>query len=72
MNQLEYIGQPDGEGHIEYMKAKVRCKVAHVFAVVKGKFEYRKTVYGGLKKKLARQYMLFCSAHLLLWSWSAE
>jgi IS5 family transposase len=64
-----YIGQPDRDGHIEYMKSKVRCKAEHVFAVVKGKFGYRKAVYRGLKKNLARLYMLFCSANLLRRAW---
>jgi IS5 family transposase len=66
---LGYIGQPDWDGHIEYMQSKVRCKVEHVFAVVKGKFGYRKAVYRGLKKNLTRLYMLFCSANLLGRAW---
>jgi IS5 family transposase len=70
MAHLEYIGQPEWDKHIEYMKSKVRCKVEHVFAVIKRKFGYRKTVYRGLRKNLARLYLLFCSANLLRWSWS--
>jgi IS5 family transposase len=70
MNHLSYIGEPQWDKHIEYMKSKVRSKVEHVFAVVNGKFGYRKTVYRGLKKNLGRLYMLFCSANLLRWSWS--
>jgi IS5 family transposase len=27
MGHLGYIGQPNWDGHIEYMKSKVRCKV---------------------------------------------
>jgi IS5 family transposase len=65
-----YIGQPDWDGHIEYMKSKVRCRAGQVFAVVKGNFGYRKAVYRGLKKNLARLYMLFCSANLLRWTWT--
>jgi IS5 family transposase len=57
---LDYIGQPDWDDRVEYMKSKVRCRMEHVFAVVKGKFGYRKAVYRGLKKNLARLYMLFC------------
>jgi IS5 family transposase len=64
-----YIGQPDWDRHIEYMKSKVRCRAGHVFAVVKGKFGYRKAVYRGLKKIKARLYMLFCSANLLERAW---
>jgi IS5 family transposase len=51
------------------MKSKVRCRVGHVFAAVKGKFGYRKAVYRGLKKNLVRLYTLFCSANLLGWTW---
>jgi hypothetical protein len=69
MGHPGYIGQPDWDGHIEYMKSKVRCKAGHVFAVAKGKFGYRKAVYRGLKKNLARLYMLFCSANLLGRAW---
>jgi IS5 family transposase len=69
MSHPDYIGQPDRDRHIEYMKSKVRCKAEHVFAVVKGKFGYRKAAYRGLKKNLARLYMLFCSANLLGWTW---
>jgi IS5 family transposase len=46
------------------MKSKVRCKIEHVFAVIKGKFGYRKAVYRELKKNMARLYMLFCGANL--------
>jgi IS5 family transposase len=60
MSHLDYIGQPDWDGRVEYMKFKSRCRVEHVFAVVKGKFVYRKAVYRGLKKNKARLYMLFC------------
>jgi IS5 family transposase len=70
MNHLDYIAQPDWDAHIEYLKSKVRCKVEHIFAIVKGLFGYRKTVYKGLKKNTARLYMLFASANLLLWAWS--
>jgi IS5 family transposase len=66
----EYIGQPEWDKHMEYMKSKVRCKVGHVFAVIKRKFRYRKTEYRGLRKNLARLYMLFCGANLPRWSWS--
>jgi IS5 family transposase len=70
MNHLEYVAQPDWDGKIEYMKSKVRSKVEHIFAIVKGLFGYRKTVYKGLKKNMCRLYMLFASANLLIWAWS--
>jgi IS5 family transposase len=70
MGHLDYIAQPDWDSHIEYMKSKVRCKVEHIFGIVKGIFRYRKAVYKGLKKNTARLYMLFASANLLKWSWA--
>jgi IS5 family transposase len=70
MEHLDYIAEPDWEGKIEYLKSKVRCKVEHIFAIVKGLFGYRKAVYKGLMKNTARLYMLFAGANLLLWSWS--
>ncbi|MDR1970734.1 MAG: transposase, partial [Treponema sp.] len=70
MDHLDYVAQPEWDKHYEYMKSKVRCKVEHAFAIIKKKFGYRKVVYRGLKKNLARLYMLFCSANLLRWSWS--
>jgi IS5 family transposase len=70
MKHLDYIGQPNWDAHIEYLKSKVRCKVEHVFAIVKGLFGYRKVVYKGLKKNTARLYMLFASANLLICAWS--
>jgi IS5 family transposase len=35
MAHLDYVAQPEWDKHIEYMKSKVRCKVEHVFAVIK-------------------------------------
>jgi IS5 family transposase len=69
MAHLDYVAQPEGDKHYEYMKSKVRCKVEHVFAVIKGKFGCRKATYRGLKKNPARLYMLFRGANLLRWSW---
>jgi IS5 family transposase len=62
--RLDYVAQPERDKHIEYMKSKVRCKVEHVFAVIKGQFGYRKAAYRELKKNPARLYMLFCGANL--------
>jgi IS5 family transposase len=70
MEHLDYVAQPEWDKHYEYMKSKVRCKVWHVFAIIKKKFGYRKAVYRGLRKNLARLYMLFCGANLPRWSWS--
>jgi hypothetical protein len=56
MSHLDYIGQPDWDGHIEYMKSKVRC-------VCCGKEEVRVPAYRGLKKNFARLYMLICTCY---------
>jgi hypothetical protein len=61
MKHLEYIGQPEWDKQIEYLKIKVRSKVEHSFYIVKRLFDYRKVVYRGLAKNQARLYMLFCS-----------
>ena len=50
----------------EYEKSSVRAKVEHVFAVVKGLFQYRKTRYRGLRKQVAKLNILFALANLYL------
>lgn len=40
----------DWERYIENRKSSVRCKVEHVFRIIKCQFGYRKTVYRGLMK----------------------
>ena len=47
-------------------KSSIRCKVEHVFAVVKGMFRYRKTRLRGLPKVDAQLHMLFALANLVL------
>ena len=42
----------------DHAKSSVRCKVEHVFAVVKGMFRFRKTRLRGLKKVDAQLHML--------------
>lgn len=51
---------------IEHKKSSVRCKVEHVFAVVKKLFGYRKTRYRSLRKQTARNYIMFALANLYL------
>ena len=51
---------------VEHQKSSVRCKVEHVFAVVKQLFGYRKTRYRGLRKQTAKLNMLFALANLVL------
>ena len=50
----------------EHEKSSVRAKVEHIFAVVKGRFRYRKTRYRGLRKQTAKLNMLFALANLVL------
>ena len=50
----------------EHEKSSVRSKVEHVFAVVKGLFQYRKTRYRGLRKQVAKLNMMFALANLYL------
>lgn len=50
----------------EREKSSVRAKVEHVFAVVKGRFRYRKTRYRGLQKQTAKLNMVFALANLIL------
>lgn len=50
----------------EHQKSSVRCKVEHVFAVVKKIFGYRKTRYRGLRKQTAKNYIMFALANLYL------
>lgn len=50
----------------EHQKSSVRCKVEHVFAVVKRLFGYRKTRYRGLRKQTAKLNLLFAMANLIL------
>ena len=50
----------------EREKSSVRAKVEHVFAVVKGRFRYRKTKYRGLQKQAAKLNMVFALANLSL------
>ena len=49
----------------EREQSSVRAKVEHVFAVVKGRFHYRKTRYRGLQKQTAKLNMLFVLANLI-------
>lgn len=50
----------------EHQKSTVRCKVEHVFAVVKNLFRYRKTRYRGLQKQTAKLNIMFALANLYL------
>ena len=50
----------------ELAKASIRCKVEHIFAVVKGMFRFRKTRLRGLTKVSAQLHMLFALANLVL------
>jgi IS5 family transposase len=50
----------------EHEKSSVRAKVEHVFGVVKGLLQYRKTRYRGIRKQTAKLNMMFALANLIL------
>ena len=50
----------------EYRKSSVRCKVEHVFGVVKNLFRCRKTRYRGKAKVDSQLKMVFALANLFL------
>ena len=54
----------DWDRVIEHMKSSVRCKVEHVFRIIKCQFGYRKTRYRGMKKNENRLYAMFACANL--------
>ena len=54
------------EKAIENRKSSVRCKVEHVFLIVKRDFGYRKVVYRGIAKNMHRFNILFGCANLLM------
>jgi len=62
---------PEGEykaaiQDLEKAKASIRAKVEHPFHLVKNRFGYRKARYRGLAKNLARLFVLFMSANLVI------
>jgi transposase, IS5 family len=50
----------------EHDKASIRAKVEHPFHIVKVTFKYRKARYRGIEKNLARLYLLFACANMIL------
>lgn len=50
----------------KHEESSVRCKVEHVFAIVKRLFRYRKTRYRGLRKQTAKLNIMFALANLYL------
>lgn len=65
INKLSKSGQYTAKKR-EHEKSSVRCKVEHVFAVVKRLFGYRKTRYRGLRKQMLKSYIMFALANLYL------
>ena len=51
---------------IEKRKSSVRCKVEHIFRIIKCQFGYRKVRYRGLKKNENRLYAMFACANLYI------
>jgi|GEM_PF-873547 len=56
----------DWERFIDHRKASIRCKVEHVFRIMKRQFGYSKTAYRGLQKNANRLYALFLSSNLYM------
>lgn len=56
----------DWDHLIEHRKASVRCKVEHIFRIIKCQFGYRKVAYRGLAKNENRLYTLCASANLYI------
>ena len=65
INKLSKSGQYAAKKR-EHEKSSVRCKVEHVFAVVKRLFGYRKTRYRGLRKQMLKSHIMFALANLYL------
>jgi len=56
----------DWERYIENRKSSTRCKVEHLFHMIKNLFGYSKVVYRGLSKNLNRLHILCASANLVV------
>lgn len=54
----------DWERLIEHRKSSIRCKVEHVFRIIKCQFGYTKVRYRGLRKNESRLYAMFACANL--------
>lgn len=54
----------DWERLIERRKSSIRCKVEHVFRIIKCQFGYTKVRYRGLRKNESRLYAMFACANL--------
>ncbi len=56
----------DWTRYIEKRKSSIRCKVEHIFRMIKCQVGYRKVQYRGLKKNENRLYAMFACANLYL------
>ena len=54
----------DWNRFIEYRKSSIRCKVEHVFRIIKCQFGYSKVRYRGLQKNGNRLYAMLACANL--------
>ena len=54
----------DWERFIDHRKASIRCKVEHVFRIVKRQFGYTKVRYKGLAKNHSQLTVLFALSNL--------
>ena len=60
------VNSYDWDHYTESRKSSVRCKVEHVFRIIKCQFGYRKVAYRGLKKNENRLYAMFACANLYM------
>lgn len=60
------VNSYDWDHYTESRKSSVRCKVEHVFRIIKCQFGYRKVAYKGLKKNENRLYAMFACANLYM------
>lgn len=51
---------------MEQRKSSTRCKVEHLFLIIKKQFGYAKVSYRGIAKNLNRFHILFASANLVM------
>ena len=56
----------DWDRLIENRKSSIRCKVEHMFRIIKCQFGYSKVRYRGLQKNANRLYAMFACANLYI------
>lgn len=65
IEKISYNGF-DWNKYIENRKSSTRCKVEHLFLIIKKQFGYSKVTYRGITKNLNRFHILCASANLVM------